>query len=187
MTGIDGSKVTVASYGEFWVNAVGTDYPTDPTDPGGETVPWINIGHTSADNPFVVKRGGGDVTTLGTWQTPNLRSSVAPITYSIDFTALQADETVLKFYFGGGSKDGTTKRWKVPAAGTAQPTALFVVIKDGTNSNAAKYWYFANADGLGSDDTTSATDDFMGYPLSFNILSDPGDLTTLFEIDAGLS
>jgi hypothetical protein len=182
---VDASKVTVATYGEFWIATANTAYPTDPTNPAASG--YSNIGHTSPDNPFVVKRSGGDITVLASWQSSSLRSSTAPITYSITMTALQADENVLNFYYGGGSKDGTTKRWKVPAAAAAQPTTLFVTIKDATNSNLAKHWYFANAVGLGADDTSSATDAFMTYPLEFSILSEVSDLTTLFEIDAGLS
>lgn len=176
---LDNSKVLIATQGTFWTAAVDTAYPASPDSPGA---PWANLGHTSADNPFTVKRDGGDVTTNGTWQSPNLRTSTAPITYSIQFTALQADANVFKFYFGGGTLDGSTPaRWIVPTSPASQATALYVILQD-TGASINRHWYFPNTSVIGSDDAAAATDDFLGFPLSFTILNDV-TLSGLFGID----
>lgn len=176
---LDGTKVTIATTGDFYTAAVDTAYPATPNSPGA---PWVRIGHSSADNPFTVTRGGGDVTQNDTWQTPGLRTSIAAITYTINMIALQGDANVFKLYFGGGALDASTpQRWVVPTNPAAQATALFVVLND-TGAGVTRHWYFPNTTAIGSDNIDSATNDFMHFPISFSILNDVS-LGGLFAID----
>jgi hypothetical protein len=176
------SKVVIAGVGHFYTKVAGSVYPTTPTNPTGADG-WVELGHTSADNPLTVKRSGGDVTTNGTWQNPSLRTSVAPVSYSVEFTGLQVDTTTLTFYYGGGSGDPSTTGFIVPTNPAPQNTALFVRIIDATNSNVERYWHFPTTSVIGSDDNSFATDDFAGYPLSFTVLNDT-TLGGLFKIMA---
>jgi hypothetical protein len=123
---------------------------------------WTNMGHTSRDDNVSLGRDGGDVTTVGTWQASALRTSVAPITYTLTLNALQANNETFQLYFGGGSIAGTDY-YDMPDNATAQDRALYVVFVDGTKR--LPLWV-PKASIIGSDAVEADPEDFLQFNLS---------------------
>ena len=172
---LDDTKVEIARTGHYFVADVGTEFPTSlPVDgsPWTPTTGWSEVGHTSADSPMTITRDGGDTTTNGTWQAPNLITSVADITYAIEMTLLQGDEESLKLYFGGGQADPTTGDFQAPKVPAGQERALMVQMIH-TSGTRARWLKLPKVTFIGSDNVEAATDDFTGYPVTATI-NDPG-------------
>jgi len=179
---LDDSKVEIARTGHYFVAPVGTAFPTDLPVDGSlwtPTDPWTEVGHTSADSPMSITRDGGDTTTNGTWQAPNLITSVADITYAIEMTLLQGDEESLKLYFGGGQADATTGDFQVPPVPAGQERALMVQMIH-TSNTRARWLKLPKVTFIGSDNVEAATDDFTGYPVTATINNAGSETEYLF-------
>lgn len=171
---LDDNAVTVPGRGYYYVAPSGTAVPSGTGEPAA---PWINVGHTSQDDPLTISRDGGDRTTLGSWQNDALRETIEPTTYQLAFKLLQYDELALSLYYGGGQV-GESGRFEVPKSPQAQEHALYVVIVDGANR-----WdrHFPKVSVLGNDDEELDTAELSGMPVAATILGD-SSLDYLFTV-----
>lgn len=181
---IDNAAV-IASGGYIFVAPAGTEKPAEITDPTSPGVDWESIGHTSLDEMPEFGRDGDDPTTLGSWQNKKLRVTNPDVTYSITFNSVQSTELTYQLYFGAGAAatqaDGS---FRIPAAPQAQEKALLVVIVDGTQY--LPLWH-PRVSLLGSDAVSTATDQFVTYPITGTFLADStigGGLGEWFAISA---
>lgn len=182
---LSSNEVYIANTGHYFIADAGTIKPTGLPETGANsaaltwtpTTGWEEVGHTSQDSPLTITRDGGDRTTNGSWQAPNLEESVAPITYALGFTLIQQDQLGLTLYYGGGDLD-TDGEFLVPINPAAQQHALLAQIIHSSGTRA-KWYYFPKASILGSDNSEAATDDFMGLPVSASILDSTGDANAI--------
>ena len=171
----DSDALVVPGRGYFYIAPDGTARPADDTEPAS---PWVEIGHTSYDDPFAINRDGGESTVLPTWQASAARTSTSSLTQTVGFTLHQHDEQSLQLYFGGGALDATSGYFEVPKTPTAQRHALFVRVVDGGTT-----WphYFGSVDILGSDGIEYDPEALVPLPVTATILDDAG-LDYLFAI-----
>lgn len=171
---LNDNAVMVPGKGYFYIAPTGTAAPTGSGEPGG---PWINVGHTSRDEPLTISREGGDRETLGSWQNEALRERIEPTTYQMSFRLLQYDELAHTLYYGGGQV-GSGGRFEVPKTPKPQEHALYVVIVDGANT-----WdrHFPKTSILGSDDEEHDVENLSGMPVAATILGDSA-LDSLFTV-----
>lgn len=171
---LDDNAVMVPGKGYFYIAPAGTTLPAGTGEPSG---PWVNVGHTSRDEPLTITREGGDRETLGSWQNEALRERIEPTSYQMTFRLLQYDELAHQLYYGGGQV-GASGRFEVPKTPQAQEHALYVVIIDGANR-----WdrHFPKVSILGSDDEEHDVEQLSGMPVSATILGD-SELSYLFTV-----
>lgn len=173
---LDPNAVIVPGVGHFYIADTSATKPTGTDVPAA---PWVEIGHTSYEDPMTIVREGGESTPLPTWQAPSgLRTRVAPISYRLNFRLLQHDELGLSLYYGGGAINATTDEFEVPKAPSPQNKSLFVRIIDGAVPWAR---YFGTVDIIGSDDEEADPENLLGLPVGATVLDDP-DLSYLFSI-----
>lgn len=171
----DGATLVPAVGHYFFAPAKGQARPTDPFAPA---TPWVDLGHTSLDDPFGITSEGGDTTTLGTWQNKALRNSHAPRVESISFVLQQWDEASLKLYYGSNAAT-VGGRVRVPEAAVETEGALFVRVDDGEGA-LAFYWPAVSI--YRADDISFDPEALAGLPVRATIL---GYSTNdwLYEID----
>lgn len=172
---LNDNAVMVPGKGYFYIAPTLTAIPAGTGEPAG---PWVNVGHTSRDEPLTISREGGDRETLGSWQNEALRERIEPTTYQLAFRLLQYDELAHRLYYGGGAVDVDSGRFEVPKTPVPQEHALYVVIVDGSNR-----WdrYFPKASILGSDDEEHDVEALSGMPVAATILGD-STLDHLFSV-----
>lgn len=173
---LDSSAVIVPGEGHIYVDISGS--AAAPTGTGVPSYPWVEVGHTSRDEPLSISREGGERTTLGSWQNSALRETVSATTYALAFKLLQHDELGLKLYYGGGSINSTSGGFRVPKVPAAQEYPIFVRVVDGS---AVWAEYFPNASILGSDSAETDPENLSELPVSATILGEDA-LDYLFEI-----
>lgn len=120
----DAATLSVAT-AKFFVATVGTAY--------GAESGWTEIGHTSIDNVIGVNSEGGDVTTLGTLQKKQLRTSREDTIDTFRIDLQQWDLASLKLYFGTNLTVVETDLQGVPSKPVPTTTAWKMVAQDGTN------------------------------------------------------
>jgi hypothetical protein len=160
----------VPSTGHFYTGPVGTPYDED----GG--TPWVEIGHTSADEIFAMTSEGGDKTTLATLQSSALRTTTTPRIDKITFSLHQFDTAALKLYFGSNAAvkaDGHVAEGLLGVPRDPVPTevSFLVVLKDGESTFAlyAPKAEITRGDDLSIGDTsTLAALPLEVTPLTFN-------------------
>jgi hypothetical protein len=163
---LDSGVVIVPGVGHFYTRAVSGAYPTDPADPTASG--WVEVGHTSRENPMQVSRDGGDQTILGSWQNPTLRTSTDTVTTSLAFTLLQYDNENMALYYGSNSEvDGGTGRLKVAKSPSPTEAALFVRIIDGTKE---QYRYYEKVSIIAADAEEFDVESLAGMPVAATIL-----------------
>lgn len=155
MPGLDDTATLVVGAGNFFTAPASTAFPADLK---AVSVPWTNIGHTSLDDIFSADSDGGDATTLGTLQAPQLRTTYEALTQSFNVNLQQWDEAGLKLYHGSNATmDDKTGLLHVPTKGAPTIAAFLAVFLDNANS----FCFFApkaeifRADNVSIDDTTS--------------------------------
>lgn len=155
-------KPTTAHY---YLATVGTVLSID--DLLAPPAPWVEVGHTSIENLLSITSDGGDATSLGTLQNPNLRTSYSQRTETFAFTLMQWDAASLALYFGSDSAtlSGDSAGFQsVPTTPTPTTKAFAVVFRDGVNALA--FWApkaeILRGDDLSMDDNES----LAGLPLS---------------------
>jgi len=171
---LDDDAVMIAGEGHIFLAPKNTPIPASLTAPAS---PWWEVGHTSREDPFAISKEGGEAETRGTWQKPNLRSTVTPITYTAAFPLLQYDEASLKLFYGGGTVSGG--RFWVPRLPTPQEHAMFVRIVDGTLE-----WnrHFPAVSIIAGDSESIAVDDFASMPVNATILDGDEAFAGLFSL-----
>lgn len=141
---------------------------------------WNNIGHTSRDNNVTLGRDGGDRTTKGSWQSPALRETVAPITWTFGFKSLQVSNETFTMYFGGGGV-ATVDRFDVPDVATPVEKALWIVMVDGAYRLPL---YLAKVSMLGGDPIEADVENFLQLDIVATVLKNTGTPLISFYNDA---
>src|SRR5699024_9397755 len=77
---LNNDATLVVKTGRFYIAPVGTEAPTNLTAPGE---PWEELGHTSVEDILSWATEGGEATTLGSLQSPSLRTTSSPRTESL--------------------------------------------------------------------------------------------------------
>lgn len=174
---LDDDAVLIPATGHyFFAPTVGEAKPADPLAP---TTPYVDLGHTSLDDPFGITSEGGDVTTLGTWQNKALRTSIAPRVESITFALQQWDATTLKLYYGSNSTtNGTDGSVQTPANPVPTEGTLYVLVTDGDENLAM---YFPHVSIFRADDISFDAEALAGLPVAATVLGQSGE-DFLYEI-----
>lgn len=169
----DDDLVLIPGTGAIWTGTVGT--ATKPTltqlntFAAAGTMPsgWTNLGHTSLEDLPAPGRDGGDVTTLGSWQSASLRSRQDAVTRFIDVKSLQIlDNAVLELYYGGGDFTDPNE-FILPVSSSPVEKAVTVVINDGGTVLAL---YEPKMSIIGVDEFELDPEDFATVPLRFTHL-----------------
>jgi hypothetical protein len=159
--------------------ATGRVKASKPVGSAAPSAPWIEVGHTTYEDPLKIVRDGGDTTTLPTWQSPTgVRTTTTPVTFKLNFNLAQHDELAYQLYYGGGAINATTDEFEVPKTGTAVVASLFVRILDGA---VAESRYIGTVDIIGSDDEEMDPEALAFLPVTATIVDDT-DLSYLFTI-----
>lgn len=166
---LDDGAVLVPATGHFYINpTVNSAVPADPTAPAA---PWVDLGHTSLEDPFGITQEGGDITVLGSWQNKSLRTSEAPRTIIFTFIALQWDEATYKLYFGANGSV-VSDYFQVPNSPTNSEVTLFVRVDDGTESVGI---HVPKVSITRADDITYDSEALAGLPLRATALGVSGN------------
>jgi hypothetical protein len=125
----------VPSTGHFYTAPVGTPYANPAANP------WVEIGHTSADEIFAMASEGGDKTTLATLQSSALRTTTTPRIDKLTFSLHQFDTAALKLYFGSNATvaaDGHVAEGLLGVPRDPVPTevAFLLILQDGDHTFA---------------------------------------------------
>lgn len=170
---VDDDLVLVPGTGAVLVSTSGTG--TKPslanlnTFASAGTVPsgYTNLGHTSLEDLPAPGRDGGDVTTLGSWQSASLRSRQDPVTRYWDVIALQIlDNLVLSLYYGGGDYTDPNE-FILPVTSTPTEKSVVFVLNDGGTVMAL---WEPKMSILGVDEIGLDPEDFATVPLRFTHL-----------------
>ena len=148
----------------YFVAEVGTDAPLDLKNP--ET-PWTNIGHTSLEDIASFSSEGGEATTLGTAQAPNLRVAYSPRSEALAINLQQFDEESLKLYYGSNSVTVASNGHDllgVPQAPTPTEKAFLAIFVDG--ENIFGYWAPKASIFRGEDVEISDFESLASLPLA---------------------
>jgi major tail protein gp23 len=169
---MDDDKTLIVATAQIYTAPVDTKSPTVANYKTNKTTAltgWTNIGHTSAENPFKITKGGGDVSTKGSLQKKKLRTSISDVSYSLEISLEQFDAPSIKRYLGANAVtvDGITYAKSKP---TAEHCALLIVIEDEGNIcliHAGKCDIVANG-----DLDVNNVEDLVSLPVKFEILED---------------
>lgn len=169
---LNNDATLVVKTGRFYIAPVGTEAPTNLTAPGE---PWEELGHTSVEDILSWATEGGEPTTLGSLQSPSLRTTSSPRTESFTTTLLQWDEETLPFYFGGNMEliSGSDIFYGVNSNPDPIQKALLIVLRDGQNAFPiyAPSTSITRADDLSID----STEDLAGLPITINLQNYQGN------------
>lgn len=172
---IDDDAVLNPAIGHYYyAPTAGQARPSDPLAPAS---PWVDLGHTSLDDPFGLTSEGGDTTTLGTWQNKNLRNVTSPRVESVTFQVMQWDSVGLKLYYGSNAAvSGGNVR--VPKSPQETEGALFVLVEDGLEQ-VAMYWPKVSI--YRADDLSFDPEALAGLPVRATVLETSGQ-DWLYEV-----
>ncbi|MCK2237708.1 MULTISPECIES: hypothetical protein [unclassified Crossiella] len=160
----DATQTFVPGVGELYTAPPGTPYPANPAAPAA---PWVQVGHTSRENPLQTNRTGGEVTTQGSWQDPAMRTSISPVTWSVAFSLLQYDPPSLKLYYGSNSAVTAEGRVRPPKTPVPTSAALFVRIVDGRREH---YRHYDRTEIIAADAEEFDVEKLAALPVSATIL-----------------
>lgn len=157
--------------GHLFHGVVGSPAPDfDTITPSAPTAPWSNMGHTSRENNAAITKEGGETSVIGSWQTASLRTSSTPITYGLTVSALQLDNTIAAWYFGGG--DATQPGYfGIPKTSAPAEIALALLLIDG--SRRAGLW-LPRVSVIGGDGPEFNPEGLLEFQLVINILDHAG-------------
>ena len=131
-----------------------------------------DIAHTSKENAISFSKDGGETTTLGSWEVPNLKVSKTPTMISFTTGKLQMDKENFERCFGiaGNSWDAATGAFKVTNLATTD-LAVMVIMIDGENNRGG--WYFPKCSVSMGDFPEVDAENFYEFQLAGNVLADP--------------
>lgn len=168
-------KDTTVIAGQGWVYFADPDTVAFPLgsftgeDPTANVAGWTWLGSTSKDNLTTIEREGGDITTLGSWDTPALRNNESDVTWTITVNSLSITPETLGLAFPGGKWDKSAKTFSVPAKTTSNAKALLVLIKDAVQGVIGLHFPKGTISLAGSP--TLSVDNFLEVPLRMNALT----------------
>lgn len=151
--------------GRFYTGAVGAAAPADKAALLAPGATWTDLGHTSLEDIIAFSSEGGDVTTLGTLQSPVLRTKTAARTESFTINVQQWDSASLKLYYGSNFDVISTGAIfsGVPTAPVKTTKAFLAVFQDGASVFAL---YAPKAEIFRGDDVDfSDTEALANLPL----------------------
>lgn len=153
---LNNEAVLKVGTGDFYTGEVGAELPADLLLPGAA---FEHMGHTSIDDILNSASEGGESTTLGTLQNPNLRQSVASRTESYNINLHQFDPKAMKLYYGANSV--VTPEGHIRPAKSPVPTeaSWLFVFRDGDRVGGiyAPKASFIRGDDFSISDTESLT------------------------------
>lgn len=157
----------IPNKGNYFKAPVGTEVPTDLLNPGSE---WDNIGHTDIEQVIEFTSEGGETTTKGTLQNPNLRTQTSARSESFGVNLQQFTADALKLYYGSNAEDVATGQFLgVPTNPEATECAFLAVFLDGTTAFAI---YAPKVSILrGDDPEIDDTENFASLPLQITPLN----------------
>lgn len=120
----------VVGAGNFFTAPVGTTRPVSVST--APSAPWDNIGHTSLSDIITFSSEGGDATTLGTLQSPALRTTYSARIESFGIQLQQFDRKSLRLYYGSNAPMLASGDLGIPAAPTPTTVAFLAIFVDGT-------------------------------------------------------
>lgn len=170
MTQNDAATLSVGT-GKFYTGAVGAVAPTTFSGlltPSSTT--WTDIGHTSIEDIIAFSSEGGEATSLGTLQAPQLRTKYSPRTEAFTINVQQWDDPSLKLYYGANFTAISTGAIfsGVPAAPVVTTKAFLGVFQDG---NTVFGIYAPKAELFRADDVDfSDTESLTSLPLQIKPL-----------------
>lgn len=169
---LDDNAVLNPAVGHYYfAPTTGQPLPDDIANP---PAPWVDLGHTSLDDPFGITSDGGDTTTLGTWQNKNLRNTTAPRVESVTFALQQWDEQAYRAFWGANATTTeATGRTVVQAPSVPEELegALLVVVRDGAS---ALFFHFPRVSIARADDISFDAEELAGLPVRATVLGMSG-------------
>lgn len=144
--------------------------PVDTPIPSGGTVSvaWEEMGHTPLTDILAIAFEGGDVTTLGSLQNPELRTARTPRTATVNMSILQWDLPGRRLFLGSNAMQDSAGRLGPAANPTPTKTAVYILIEDGDNYMDI---VFPSAEIIGSGDLSLAdTESLAALPLAITPL-----------------
>lgn len=172
---INDNATLVVKTGRFYVNAVGTAAPDDLTPAALKADGWEELGHTSLEDILSWATEGGETTSLGSLQSPSLRTTTSGRTESFTTTLLQWDAATLPFYFGSDMTfiPGSDIFMGVSSNPKPVKKAFLVVFEDGENRFPV---YAPSAEiGRGDDLSISSTEELAGLPIQITLTNYQGN------------
>lgn len=145
-------------------------------------VGWEEMGHTSIDQVVAFETEGGEVTTLGSLQVKQLRTSRTPIVDSFRVDLQQFDEAGLKLFFGSNAVKNAAGQLEVPETPIPTTKAWKMVAVDGDREfilHAGKAEIFRAEGASFSNDEALSTLPLSIRPLSSGAGASPYSLTVL--------
>ncbi len=161
------SGTLIVNKGNYFTAPVGTAVPIDLTAPEAE---WDNIGHTDIESVIEFTSEGGETTTKGTLQNPNLRTQTSARSESFGVNLQQFTIEALKLYYGKNAEDiDGGKFLGVPTNPQATEVAFLAVFLDGETAFAI---YAPKVSILrGDDPEIDDTENFASLPLQITPLN----------------
>ena len=169
---INDNSTLVVKTGRFYTAPVGTAAPTDLKKLDKA---WVEMGHTSLDDILAWATEGGEPTTLGSLQSPSLRTSSSARTESFTTALLQWDAATLPFYFGSDMAliPGSEVFMGVKSRPTSIRKAFLVVFEDGENRFAV---YAPSAEiARGDDLSIDSTEELASLPIKITLQNYEGN------------
>jgi hypothetical protein len=173
-------SVLKVSTAKFYKAAVSTARPLTVALLKEPAVAWTYLGNTTLDNIIALTSEGGETTTLGSLQNPNLRQSVAPRTESFSVSLLDWTDDSLKLYYGANAVIAADGAIEIPSEPTPTEAAFLVVLEDGENVAG---FYAAKASIFRAEDIAIAdANSLAALPIRVTALNVDGEESALSVI-----
>lgn len=170
---IDNDAVLKISTADFYIAPVGSEVPSGGVIDTELDTDWENVGHTPLTDILSLTFEGGEVTTLGSLQNPELRTARTPRTATVNMSILQWDDAGKKLFLGSNAMTDGAGRVGPNASPTPTEKAIYILIKDGDNYMDI---VFPKAEIIGSGDLSLAdTESLAALPLSITPLRADAD------------
>lgn len=145
---------------------------------------WGLLGHTAEETAVTLSPELEGNERRGSLQRPSLRRTPIRASWSLTIPALQADNRILTFVFGGGDV-ATADQFGIPKTYSVQQRALWVAMEDSENDLAM---YFGLADVVPENEVSFGPDALTEFTLSAGVLDSDAQtlLGTIFRDNVGL-
>jgi hypothetical protein len=172
--------VLKVSTAKFYKAPVGTARPTTVVGLKAPEVTWTYLGNTTLDNIISLTSEGGETTTLGSLQNPNLRQSVSPRTESFSIGLLDWTTDSIKLYYGANAVVAADGAIEIPSEPQPTEGAFLVVLEDG--ENVAGFYAAKSSIFRAEDIAVADTNSLASLPIrvtSLNATGAPSALTII--------
>ena len=167
------TKILASNIVRYYTAPVGTDIPTIAALAAGRftaiTNPWDELGNTDLSAPLSSSKEGGEMSSKGTLQNANAKTSVTDVKITLDVKLQQFDGPSVRKYVGDNAvkEDGLLYAQAKPKATTR---ALFAIAADAEGFVPLHY---PKVDMLGGDGfSIENADDIDGLPIKISVLED---------------